>query len=154
MLKSWQFSMFEAFPLGIECVEVVAMSRLVREKTRQQRQTKCRSSKTPIAQLPCQKLVDKCASKGVSEHIKNVAKSLRFYAGSWLLQGLCRDPPPGIALPLGNTTFSIPLAQVLMKWGSWWPIKWLFQDSLHKTHNVSGNRNFEKTAYASCLVIS
>ena len=25
--------------------------------------------------------------------IKSIAKSLRFHAGSWFLQGLCRDPP-------------------------------------------------------------
>ena len=48
MLKSWRLFIVEAFPLGLECMEVVAMSCLVGEKTRQQRQTKHRSSKTPI----------------------------------------------------------------------------------------------------------
>ena len=49
MLKSWRHSIFEAFTWGFESVEVVAMLRLVGEKTRQQRQTARRSSKTPIA---------------------------------------------------------------------------------------------------------
>ena len=42
--------MFAAFTWGFESMEVVAMLRLVGEKTRQQRQTKRRSSETPIAQ--------------------------------------------------------------------------------------------------------
>ena len=51
MLKSWRHSNIEAFTWGFESMEVVAMLRLVGEKTRQQqRQTKRRSSKTPIAQ--------------------------------------------------------------------------------------------------------
>ena len=46
MLKSWRHSIFEAFTWGFESIQVVAMLRLVGEKTRQQRQTKRRSQQT------------------------------------------------------------------------------------------------------------
>ena len=45
-------------------------------------------------------MYDNCASEGVSEHIKSIARSLRFHADNWFLQGLCRDPTPGVAFPL------------------------------------------------------